>query len=391
MKKLFTLVLLTTFFLTHPLVAQTGSTFTFTNTGTDTTMDNAIEYSGQIWGQYLNSAVPIKVNVYYIFLGVGTTLAVTIPNGERDFAGAYIDSVWYPSCLANSIVGSEINPGEADMNIFVNSTVNWYWGTDANCPLGKYDFVSVFLHEIGHGLGFLSLAKMQDTIGSFGQITSADILPLVTDFPFPDLQGKYSVFSSFMENGSGQQLDDTLIFPNPSVALADEFTSNAIYFNAPLSYALNGNAPVRLYAPATYEPGSSMEHLNEATFPVSNPNTMMTPFIGVAQEHHSPGPLTIAILEDIGWNVNHDIGFENITSDLRMEIFPNPVQSQAMLRLDKSVENEKVDIVDMMGKLVYQTTISVEQNTYYPIDLSFLAEGIYTVRIKDGLFKLIKN
>ncbi len=391
MKKLYFCFILFLAPISGKLFSQTGSTFNFTNTGTSSAMDSAIDYSGQIWGQYLNSTVPIKVNVYYAFLGVGTTLAVTMPNGERDFPTAPLDSVWYPSCLANSMEGSELNPGEADMDIFVNNTVNWYFGLDAVCPAGKYDFVTVFLHEIGHGLGFLSLAKLQDTIGSFGHITTADISPLITSFPFPDLQGKYSIFSSYMENGSGQQLDDTLIFPNPSVVLGDEFVSNDLFFNAPLSFAQNGGAPVRIYAPTVYAPGSSMEHLNESTFPPSNPNTLMTPFSGMSEEHHTPGPLTIAILEDIGWNVNHDIGFENILSDLRMEIFPNPVQAEAFIRLDQSVQDEKMEIMDMMGKVVYVRTISVEQGAYYSIDLSALTGGIYTVRIKDGLFKLIKN
>ena len=194
-----------------------------------------------------------------------------------------------------------------------------------------------------------------------------------------------------MENGTGQPLDDTLIFPNPSVALGDEFTSNSVYFNGPLALVQNGGNPVRLYAPATYAPGSSMEHLNEATFPPSNPNTLMTPFSGTSEEHHSPGLLTIAMLEDMGWNVNYDVGFENILTDLRMEIFPNPVREEAYIRLDQPVQNEKMEVIDMYGKIVFTSTVSVEQAEFYPINLSELAPGIYTVRIKGGLFKLIKS
>lgn len=392
MKKLYILTFSLILSLIPGRILAQGSTFNFNNTGTTGAIDSALTYAGNIWGDYLNSSVPIKVDIFYVNLIDPSTLAVTIPNGERDFPSAPFDSVWYPSCLANSLEGIELNTGEADMCIFVNNLVNWYFGTDAICPAGKYDFVTIMLHEIGHGLGFLSLAKLEgDTMGSFGQITPADIAPLSTTFPFPDLQKKHSAFAHFMENGMGQSIVDTILFPNASNILGDQFTSNTIYFSGPLSLAQNGGNPVRLFAPSTYQPGSSMEHLNEATFPSNNINTLMTPYSGTSEEHHSPGPLTIAILEDIGWNVNHDVGFENMLSDLRMEIFPNPVQTNALLRLDQSIENQLMEVIDMYGRVVLSLNISVEQGTYYSVDFSSLASGIYTIRVKDGLFKMIKN
>ena len=389
MKKIFTLFLICFLWGTAKLSAQ--STFSFTTTGTDSIIDSAITFTGRIWGQYLNSAVPIRVHVYYANL-FGTTLAITIPNGKRDFPSAPLDSIWYPSSLANAMEGSAITPGEDDMDIFFDNTNPWYFGTDGICPGGKYDFVSTLLHEIGHGLGFLSLAKMDnDSVGSFGHITSTDLAPLITTFPFPNLQGKCSIFSHYMENTSGQSIVDTVMFPNPSVVLGHQFHSNGVWFNGPLAVLQNGGNRVRIYAPATYQKGSSMEHLNEATFPANNPNTLMTPFESAAEVHHMPGPLTIAILEDIGWNVNHDVGFENMVSDLRMEIFPNPVQTSAMIRLDQSVQNEKMEVIDLYGQVVMSTNISAEKGAYTSIDFSQLSTGLYIVRVKDGLFKLIKN
>lgn len=391
MKKLFTLAFIVFISIQSGKLYAQGSTFSFTNTGTTPQIDSAITFTGNIWGQYLNSAVPIKVHLYYLNL-FGTTLAITIPNGRRDFPSAIVDSVWYPSCLANAMEGTEINVGEDDMNIFFDSSQNWYFGTDANCPGGKYDFVTTLLHEIGHGLGFLSLSKMEnDSIGSFGTITSTDLAPLVTTFPFPILQGKHSIFSHYMENAALQSIVDTVLFPNNSVVLGDQFISNGIYFKGPLAMAANGGSHVRLFAPTVFEKGSSMEHLNESTFPSSNPNSLMTPYLSASTERHTPGPITIGILEDIGWNVNHDVGFENMVSDLRIEIFPNPVENFAFLRLDESIENEQFEVIDMYGRMVLSTKISVEKGSYYSVDLSQLTPGIYTVRIKDGLIKLIKN
>lgn len=388
MKKLFTLFILLITFSIGRIYSQ--ATFTFTNTGTTPQMDSAITYTGNIWGQYLISSVPIKVHLYYMNL-FGATLAICIPNGERDFLAAPVDSVWYPSCLANSLEGSELNSGEADMNIFFDNNVNWYFGTNAVCPPGHYDFVTTLLHEIGHGLGFLSLAKMTGDTGSFGMITPADLTPLVTTFPFPDLQGKHSIFSHFMQNSTGQSIVDTSLFPNPSIVLGNQFKSNGVYFAGPLAMAQNSGNPVRIYAPAAYASGSSMEHLNEATFPPSNPNTLMTPFEGMSEEHHAPGPLTIAILRDIGWNMVPGIGVDNVLTDSRIHIFPNPVETLANIRLDESIENEPLEIMDMSGKVVISALFTSEKGEYTPLDLSGLSTGIYLLRVNGSSLKLMKN
>src|SRR5262245_1231443 len=130
MKRFFTISTLLFVITFGKLQAQ--ATFSFTNTGTTPQMDSAIAYAGNIWGQYLISSVPIKIHLYYINL-FGATLAITIPNGERDFSSAPVDSVWYASCLANSLEGIELNPGEDDINIFFDNNVTWYLGTDGIC------------------------------------------------------------------------------------------------------------------------------------------------------------------------------------------------------------------------------------------------------------------
>jgi len=95
MKKFFTLVSLS-LFLILPYRLEAQATFTFTNTGTTAQIDSACAFAGNIWGQYLISSVPIKVELFYANL-FGTTLAITVPNGRRDFPSAPLDSVWYPS------------------------------------------------------------------------------------------------------------------------------------------------------------------------------------------------------------------------------------------------------------------------------------------------------
>ena len=59
----------------------------------------------------------------------------------------------------------------------------------------------------------------------------------------------------------------------------------------------------KLYAPAAWQAGSSYSHLDEATYPAGNANSLMTPAIGANEVIHSPGPITLGIFSDSGWTI----------------------------------------------------------------------------------------
>lgn len=354
-----------------------GSSFVFNNTGTSAQMDTALNYTGRIWGKFLNSTIPIKVNIIYTNLGPATNLAITIPNGRRDFTNAPMDSVWFATSLANSLALVELNTGESDMDIYVNSNVNWYLDTLGNPAAGQYDFVTVILHEMGHGLAFLSLAKVETGLGSFGLVDAGDILPLVSSFPFPDLQGKPSSFAYYMEDLSGQSLIDTTIYPNNSTALATQFTTNSVYFDGPISIAQNGGTRVRLYAPTTYSSGSSMQHLNESTFPASDPNSLMTPFINTQEVHHHPGDLTVAMMEDMGWNVNYIQSTEEENEHIHFTFFPNPATESVLIY--PQTNDGFVSIMDMQGRIV--SKMDINSNAPLHLNVSEFERGCYLMEI----------
>ena len=108
-------------------------------------------------------------------------------------------------------------------------------------------------------------------------------------------------------NGSLQELINTGLFPNPSVALANQLQSNNLFWNGAAGIAGNAGTRPRLYAPATWQPGSSYSHLDEVTYPAGNPNSLMTYAIGSAESIHSPGPITLGILTDIGWGFTSNL------------------------------------------------------------------------------------
>ena len=51
---------------------------------------------------------------------------------------------------------------------------------------------------------------------------------------------------------------------------------------------------------------------------------------------------------------------------------------------DRIIENEKIEVFDLNGKLVLQSTEN-------PIDMSFRAKGIYIVKVTGEAVKVIKN
>jgi hypothetical protein len=246
----------------------------------------AFQFAVDIWEMLITSTVTIKVTARWTPLDPGVLGSASAASLVRDFSGAPEPATWYPITLAEKLAGGDLNHVDsADINANFNSSqANWYFGTDGNPPSGQFDLVTVVLHELGHGLGFFGSMNVTGGMGSWGAGTG---------FPF--------IYDRFAENGAGQQLINTTIFPNPSAALASELTSDNIFFDGPNANAGNGGSPPKLYTPSTWNSGSSFSHLDEATFPAGNPNSLMTPAVGMAEAIHSAGDVTLGMFEDWGW------------------------------------------------------------------------------------------
>lgn len=250
----------------------------------DAQAQTAFQYAVDIWETQITSPVPIAIDARWSALGSGVLGAAGWIAAARDFAGAPQSGTWYPIALANKLYGSDLASTYADIGATFNSSfANWYFGTDGNPPSGKYDFVSVVLHELCHGLGFGGSMRVSGGQGSWGD------------------QGYPYIYDRFAENGSGQSLLDTSLFPNPSAALAAQLTSGNIYFDAPVARAANGGSPVKLYAPSSWSTGSSYAHLDEIYN--GTPNALMTYSIGAAESIHNPGAIARAMLQDTGLTI----------------------------------------------------------------------------------------
>ncbi|MCB0761169.1 MAG: hypothetical protein KDC12_06555 [Flavobacteriales bacterium] len=268
-----------------------------------TAQQTAFAYAVDIWATNLTSSVPIQINATMTSLG-GSTLGFAGPvTIRRNFAGAPLSNTWYPIALANQLAGSDLATVQADITCTFNTDFNWYYGTDGNTPGGQYDFVSVVLHELGHGLGFVGSANVSGGVGTYGQ------------------SGSPYVYDTFVEEGDGT---DITSYTSGTTALAGALTSNSLYWNGAFGMSANGGTRPRLYAPTGWNAGSSYSHLNEATYPSGNANSLMTPFLGSAEAIHDPGPITYGMFTDMAWQV----GGCEITDVIPLTQFPcNPANN----------------------------------------------------------------
>jgi hypothetical protein len=255
----------------------------------------AFEYAKHIWEVSLSSSVPIVVDATWESMGA-SVLGSTSPHDAIRFTtspapgGAQINT-WYPIALANKLGSKDYNGTAAEIDASFNSGFSsWYFGTDGKVGTNQWDFVSVVLHELAHGLGFAGSMTVDSTgSGSWGNL----------GYPF--------VFDQFAVNGQNQKLTNTSLFQNPSTALGSQLTSNQVYFDGAHAVAAAGGKKPQLYDPPNWQQGSSFSHLDENAYPASSGNALMTPYLYNGEVEHAPGPITLGIFQDLGWGLQTNL------------------------------------------------------------------------------------
>ncbi|PAC32032.1 T9SS type A sorting domain-containing protein [Flectobacillus sp. BAB-3569] len=246
----------------------------------------AFQRAVDIWQSIIVSDVPIRITASWESLGSNVLGSAYSASVYRDYAGAQYALTWYPIALAEKMAHSNLNGDNPDIFARFNSDFTWYYGIDGNTPTNRADLVSVVLHEIGHGLGFY---------GSLRQATSDATLGVITDGGIP------MIYDIFAESTAGQRLLNTSVFKNPSVELKTQLTGGNLYLNSPTILANNDSLRARIFAPSTYQESSSYSHLDESSYRRGTINALMTPQIANGEVTHNPGPITLALFNDMGW------------------------------------------------------------------------------------------
>lgn len=245
----------------------------------------ALDDAAGLWSGWISSTVPIEVSACWTpNLSGGDTLGTGMPTGYiKNFVGAPLADVQYPIALANALSGVDLRPSSGDIVLSFKSSAAWTFDTTMHAPGVGEDFVTVALHELGHGLGFISNMYVDYSVGFCGDGIYGSLYPCPTPYDW------------FMVDSTGTPLLDTKT-PDPR-DLGDRLKSDA-NFGGPNTLAANGASAATLYTPALFSFGTSLSHLDPATFG-DGINALMTPsYSGVARH---PGPVTLAMMQDMGW------------------------------------------------------------------------------------------
>jgi hypothetical protein len=281
---------------------------------------NVFNEAARLWGLLINSNVTIVVEASFDPLTCSVSNGVLGSAGPtwvfHDFSGAPLPGVFYPAALADALHGSNLagtnsngtQYGFTDISAQFNSTINgdptclggskFYYGFDhqlaAHTAQGPFvaDLLGVVLHELGHGLGFVSIV---DQSGAGVQDTSGTALLSVYDqFIYDENSALFwpqmtPTQRAQSEIGSGANGNSGLVW-------------NAAHVNAHLGRETGGvsvNSHMRLYAPHSFDSSSSISHWDNS----ATPNLLMEPNYNLDTGNHTD--LTVCVLYDLGWTGNH--------------------------------------------------------------------------------------
>ena len=277
---------------------------------------SAFLYAVSIYENLISSDIPIKVRAEWQSMGSSTLAHSTPSSFYKNFDGARLSDVYYPVALVEKLSGREMNGSEADIVCTFNSNMDWYLGTNGNGPSSQYDFVTVALHEIVHGLGF---SGFYDVNNGSGDLNNSQHLP--------------SIYDWYIYRNNIQVCDHDH-FERPSAALKDALQSGELNVKAN-----DGSDVLKVYSPKTWNNGTSIYHYNESGFDKNDANALMTPFIFKGEAIHYPGDKTLQILADLGWKSLSIDGTR--IKDFEEEVATLPVAVEINSELEESVSEVK--------------------------------------------------
>lgn len=254
---------------------------------------NVFQAAATVWGRALRSNVTIQVlsqfNSQFCDAGSAVLGSAGPDTAFRDFAGAPVPATWYVVAVANSRTNGDLDPGVADINATFNSNldlgnpgclggISWSYVIGGPPPGGTVDLLTTVLHELGHGLGVLSLHNLG---------TGAKLLGF--DDAYLRLLRNESTGEGWSTMTDGERLTSQVNTGN--LTWTGTFANSQ---TAAFSAGVN-TGRMRMYAPNPVEPGSSVSHFDTAL----SPNELMEPILTATAEDY----ITYFLLRDVGWQM----------------------------------------------------------------------------------------
>lgn len=253
---------------------------------------NVFQAAADYWETKLDSDVEIIVDAEMSALFCTSSSAVLGSAGpesaSRNFPSAPVEDTFFPAALVNSLEGVDKDISSSDIGATFNSSIdnnseclgsmNWSYTIGVPESAGSVGLYGIVLHEIGHGLGFITF------VNGLGQRVG----------------GVNDHFMRFLhDNSAGKDwtaMDDgereASSINNSNLVWTGQMAIDESVF---LTNGLNSGKP-QLYAPTLYDGGSSVSHWDTSL----TPNDLMEPFAESINEDW----VTIKAFYDMGWKGN---------------------------------------------------------------------------------------
>ncbi|MEM6689763.1 MAG: hypothetical protein AAF664_10075 [Planctomycetota bacterium] len=179
--------------------------------------------------------------------------------------------------FAHATTGNDPLLGNADAFASFDFGFN-YNNTLASPAAGQFDLFTVALHELSHGFGFISLTSSTG-VSQIGSMTDP---------------GVFTVFDSFLEDGSGNSL---FAAGGDFVGDTSDLVSDDLFFGGANAVAANGGNPVEVFAPTTFLEGSSLSHI------VTPSPSVLNFSIAAGSEIREFNDVELAVFQDLGYTL----------------------------------------------------------------------------------------
>lgn len=258
---------------------------------------SALNYALSIWSDVLQNDQSIDIDACFASDMPGGTLGSASAN-LRILFGYQNDTVVVPQALAEHLINTELSDSNfPDINVIINGNFDFYYGTDANPPGNQVDFVTLGVHELGHGLGFAGSARVDDGDATNGVECGVDSTGCIGYYALYDTvyRHHYSAYDKFVDLGT--DASPITEVPNVSRALYDALhgkTGGLFFDDANHQDFYEGNDSYQLYTPGKWRQGSSFSHFADPSevlyFSLSRGNAVHD--VGRASE----------VMQNMGWS-----------------------------------------------------------------------------------------
>lgn len=201
-----------------------------------------------------------------------------------------------PVPMSKALHGVDTNGAGADVVVEIGNSIDWGYSSSTINP-NETSFFDTMVHELVHSIGFLELANQAGNGLEFGTPGT--------------VAGHFAPYDRYLGDGGGPEIIDPTTFRLDKArwdaavvggtGTAPPTSNTGLYFYGPNARAANGGNPVPLYSPSTYEPGSSVGHLDTLFFPAES--FIMLHAAAQGELVGTLKPLELAIMKDIGFSV----------------------------------------------------------------------------------------